>query len=262
MALPNETNLRSTDVLADVETLRIGIEGSGSEFLKEALQNINQALGSPFEISPTYPAESNTLNYKSAEFTLPDGRKLVAMKNGVIPSILDGSITFDLPSNTGTITSGTNLSFSIPALVDDDFVNALIQFSFGRNAMQVTFGTPQNGSPTGLDIPETLLDYEPLALVTLHVTGTQFDDIFRSNIKVIKDTLDPDADPARELQTVSGSAQSVFTLTTITIPSNRDRLFVYVNGVRQTDEYVVNSDTEVQFATAIPVTAQVLFEVM
>jgi hypothetical protein len=94
------------------------------------------------------------------------------------------------------------------------------------------------------------------------VTGTQFDDIFRSNIRVIKDTLDPDAAPVRELQEVTGSPQSVFTLTAITIPTNRDRLFVYVNGVRQTDQYVVNSDTEVQFATAIPVTAKVLFEVV
>ena len=262
MALPQETNLRSTDVLADVEIQRIGIDGSGSNFLKEALQKIDQALGSPLEIYPTYPAESNALNYRAAEYTLPDGRKLVAMKGGVIPSILDGSITFDLPSNTGTITSGTNLSFPIPALADDDFVNVLIQFSFGRNAIKVTFGTPQNANPVGLDIPELLTDYEPLVLAALHVTGTQFDAIFRSNLKVVKDTLDPDSAPKKELQEVTVSPKSVFTLTTFLIPTERERLAVFVNGVRQTDQYVVNSDTEVQFGSAIPVTGKVLFEVV
>jgi len=260
MALPIETNVRSTDVLADVAIERIGIEGSGSEFLKEALQKINTQFGFPFEVYPTSPAESLTVNYNSASYELADGRKLVGMKDGVIPSILPGSITFDLPSNTGSITSGTNLSFTIPAVPSTNFIKALVQFSFGRNALTVTFGTPDPvlGSAS---IPNTLLDYEPIALIDLYADGTQFTNIFRSQISIIKDTLDPDPAPTRELQEVTGSPKTVFT-TVLKIPTNRSRLFVFVNGVRQTDEYAVNTDHEVQFGSAIPVTAKVLFEVI
>jgi hypothetical protein len=114
-------------------------------------------------------------------------------------------------------------------------------------------------------IPEAIFGYEPICLVELLSTaggsgaGT-FDPINRDDVVYLIDTLDFDPQPIEETQTVAGSPETVFTLTAFTIPSQRNRLTVFVNGIKEI-HYTVTSDTEVTFDDPIAVNAEVTFRV-
>lgn len=257
MTLPLETNTRPTDMVADQAFSRFG--NTGDSLLDDLLSRIHQCFGRPLEVSADNPV-SPRVTYQSGIYTLPDGSRVTAYRNGVIPTISGGIIDFD----NGTISTGNNSAFTRPSMVLGNWVRALVQYSFGKNAIQVTFGT-QDANLNLCTVPSALADYEPIAVVELQAIadgsgpGT-FDNIQKTGVIAIIDALDFDSEPEEEVVVVA-APQTVFTLATISIPSSRMRLSVYVNGVKQNQgsHYNVNSDTEVEFTDPIPANAEVTF---
>jgi hypothetical protein len=257
MSLPTNTNVRLTDIIADAQYDRLG--NSGSDQLLDLLNRIHQYLGRPFEIVPT-STPSASVEYSTGVQTLPDGTRVAAIKGTVIPGIAAGAINFDL----GTISTGGVNSFSVPVMTAGNYIRALIQYSFDNDSLNVSFGT-EDPVLANATIPEAIFGYEPICLVELLSTaggsgaGT-FDPINRDDVVYLIDTLDFDPQPIEETQTVAGSPETVFTLTAFTIPSQRNRLTVFVNGIKEI-HYTVTSDTEVTFDDPIAVNAEVTFRV-
>lgn len=252
-----ETNVRLTDIAGDKQYSRLGNTGDG--LLDDLLSRLNQALGQPFEVQASVPGDLN-VTVSSGVYTLPDGRRLSVMRNGIIPSV--GSVT--LQFDTGTITGGTNPSFVLPTMTSGNFVKGLIQYSFGKNAFNVTFGT-QNAILALCGSPNILIDYEPISMLELQANGNgqgQFHPILKSNLITIVDSMDYEPSPVEEK--IDSVGQSVFDLSTIEIPASRSRLMVFVNGIYQvhTMHYDITTDTQVTFRDVIAANAEVLFRVV
>ena len=258
MTVRPETNARLTDILGDRILSRLG--NLGNELLSDLLDKFHSALGVPFETTPSATPDT-TLHVSAGVYTLPDQRRLAPMRGGTIPSISAADINFQL----GSISTGTNLTFALPNMVATRYVKALIQYSYGKNAFDVTFGS-QNASLSGAGTPIINVDFEPVCLVELHSTAGgvgSWDPIGKSNLVLVMDSMDYEPSPIEETHTVVVD-QDVFTLTTINIPSSRSRLMVFINGVYQIlgTHYTVTSDTVVTFTTPVFINAEVLFRVV
>lgn len=258
--LPIETNVRPTDVAADKPYSRLG--NTGDALLDDLLDRIHQALGRPLEVDADNPV-SPRVTFQAGIYTLPNGRRVTSYRNGNLPAITNGIIDFD----NGTISAGTNPTFTPPSMTLGNWIRALVQYSFGKNAIQVTFGT-QNANVNLCSVPSAIIDYEPIAICELYALANgsgpgTFDNIQKTGIITILDSLDFDSEPQEEVQTVAVASQTVFTLSSITIPSHRMRLDVFVNGIKQIQgtHYIVNSDIEVGFIDPIPQNAEVTFRV-
>lgn len=260
MAAPrNETLIRTTDIVVDKLLDRLGTDGVslGDDFADK----INQALGSPVEVKPQSPT-SKILTVGPAIYTLPDGQRAAILDDGVMPALASGTINF----GTGVISTGANGSFSLPNTPAGNFVRALIQYKVDENKLNVTFGTA-NAVLASTGVPALLDDYAPVCLLELHSTGGGigvFDNIGRSAMIKIYGGFKSGKGPVSETQDVTGSPKTVFTLTTITIPKNRKRLFVLENGIKLDvlDDYTIDSDTQVTKSVAAPVNARVTFIVI
>jgi hypothetical protein len=258
VAVRPETNARLTDVLGDRILSRLG--NLGNELLSDLLDKFHSALGVPFETTPSTTPDSN-LHVSAGVYTLPDQRRLAPMRGGTIPSISAADIDFQL----GSISTGAILTFVLPNMMAGNYIKALIQYSYGTNAFDVTFGS-QNVSLSGAGTPIINVDFEPVCLVELHSTvgGVgSFDVIGKTNLILVMDSMDYEPAPIEETHTVVVD-QDVFTLTTIKIPSSRSRLMVFINGVYQIlgTHYNVTSDTVVTFTSPVFVNAEVLFRVV
>lgn len=256
--LPVETNTRPTDMVADKPYSRLG--NTGGELLDDLLDRIHQYLGAPLQIDANNPVAPKVV-YEAGVYTLPDGRRMASYRGGKLPQITSGEIDFD----AGTISSGTVLSFTPPTMVLNNYVRALVSFSLGKNAISVTFGS-QDSVLANASVPTPVKGYQPVAIVELLAqaagsgAGT-FNNVQKTDIVSIFGASD--SDPIEEVQVVSGSPASVFTLTTIAIPTDRMRLDVYVNGIKyiQGTHYTVTNDTTVTFDENVSVNAEVVFRV-
>lgn len=258
MTVRPETNARLTDILGDKILARLG--NNGSELLVELLDKFHSALGTPFEVTPNDPPNTN-LNISGAVYTLPDGKRLAPMKNGTIPQISAVSIDFA----AGTISGGANPTFVLPTITALNYVKSLIQYNYDLNAFDVTFGT-ENVVLGSCGTPSIKINFDPICLVEMHsVSGGigVFDNISKTNLIVITDSTDFEPEPAEEIHTTITS-QSIFTLTSLIIPKQRKRLMVFVNGVYQilNSHYNVTNDTTIQFTEPILTNAQILFRVV
>ena len=255
-----ETNVRPTDMVADKPYSRLG--NTGNALFDDLLDRFHEALGLPLQVDAENPAAPRVA-YQAGIYTMPDGKRLTSFRNGKIPNIASGVIDFD----NGTISTGANGSFTPPVMVSGNFVRALIQYSFGKDAIQVTFGTqdPSLGSAT---IPSAITDYEPIAIVELEAIAAgsgpgTFNNIEKTSIVSILDGFDFDSPPVEEVQTVSVASQTTFTLATLDMPAVRMRLDVFVNGIKQVQgtHYNVTSDTVVEFVDPVFENAEVTFRV-
>lgn len=258
MPVRPETNARLTDILGDKILDRLG--NLGNELLSDLLDKFHSALGVPFETTSSSTPDMS-VHVSAGVYTLPDSRRLAPMRNGVIPSVSATNINFNL----GTISSGTNPTFVLPSMVAGNYVKALIQYCYGTNAFDVSFGT-QSVTLSGAGSPSIRVDFEPISLVELHSTGGgtgDFDSITKANIVLVMDSMDYEPAPIEERITIL-IPQLVVNLSSIRIPSSRSRLMVFVNGVYQIlgTHYTVTSDTEVTFTEVLTVNAELLFRVV
>lgn len=258
MTLRPETNLRTADIISDNALPRIG--NTGSDLLADTLTKISQALGTPFEVVADDPI-SLIIKVSASIYSLPDGRRLSAMRSGNIPIVSSANINF----SNGTISSGSSSSFNLPNMSVGNYIKALVQYSFGKNAFGVIFGS-QNSLLSLATIPSVSIDFEPLAVLELHsIAGGigVFENISNNEIILIKDSLDFE-DLPKEERIVVVAPQTVFNLATIQIPSVRKRLSVYRNGVYQIQDidYSVTDDTTVTFPSPVTVNAEMLFKVI
>ena len=163
MPLPNETNPRLSDTVADKAYERLG--NSGLDQLIDLLDRVHQYLGFPIEIKPTNPV-STSLEYSAGVFQLPDGTRLMALNGEIPPALVAGVINF----STGIISSGTNNTFSLPLLPSNVYVKAIVEYNVNTNALNVRFGNSasliENAS-----IPKGSFGYRSLMLVELFTTG-------------------------------------------------------------------------------------------
>lgn len=258
MTVRSETNVRLTDILGDKILDRLG--NAGNELLVELLEKFHSALGTPFEVNPSNPGDQR-VTIAGAIYTLPDQRRIATMKNGVIPQIGTTTVNFGL----GTISSGTNPTFVNPSMTPNFYIKSLIQYNYDLNAFDVSFGSEDlllsNCTP-----PLVKIGFDPICLLELHSTGGgvgNFDPIVKQNIIVIIDSMDFEQEPAEEIQ-VTITNQTVFTLTNFSIPKQRKRLMVFVNGVYQIlgTHYNITSDTVVTFTEFIRANAEVLFRIV
>ncbi len=252
-----ETNVRLTDIAGDKQYSRLGNTGDG--LLDDLISRLNQAFGQPFEVQTSVPNDLN-LVVSGSTYTLPDGRRVAVMRNGTIPNVSAVTLQFD----TGVISGGTNLSFVLPDMVNGNFIKALIQYSFGKNAFDVTFGT-QNSTLSLCSSPAVKVDFEPISIVELQANDDgfgKFNNISKSNLITVIDSMDYEPAPIEEK--IDSTGQDVFTLSNITIPTSRSRLMIFVNGVHQVHNvhYSVTSDTVVTFSDVISENAEVLFKVI
>lgn len=259
-----ETLARLTDIVADKVLARLGTSGTG--LADDLADRLHQALGFKLEV---YPLTAASLNVGPAVYTRPDGTRSALLRDGAISSLAAGTIDFA----SGAISTGSNATFaaSRPNMVAGNYVRALVQYNPGTNAVNVSFGS-QNASLAASGVPAVLDNYIPLCVVELHSTAGgigSFDAITRSMLVYIQDGSSATGGssgrgPERESQTVVAATQAVFTLASVTIPQNRDRLRVEVNGVRsyRTTDFTVDSDTQVTFLEAVPTNADVSFEVL
>jgi hypothetical protein len=69
--------------------------------------------------------------------------------------------------------------------------------------------------------------------------------------------------PTQEAQSVTGSSQTVFTLTSIVVPVQTSRLSVFVNGLyhEPTEHYTVDTSTQITFTSPVLQNGRVLFKV-
>lgn len=253
-----ETNVRLTDILGDKILDRLG--NAGNELLADLLDKFHSALGMPFEVTPNDPGNYQ-LNIAGAIYTLPDGKRIAPMRNGAVPQV--GSTVIDY--STGTISNGTNPTFTIPSMITGNYIKSLVQYNYDLNAFNVTFGT-QNIALSGCGNPVVSINFDPICLVEMHsVSGgiSQFEPILKQNLVVIVDSMDFEQEPIEETYNTI-SPQDVFNLTTIIIPKQRKRLMVFVNGVYQIlgTHYNVTNDTRVTFTQQILSDAEVLFRVV
>ena len=256
--LPLETNTRPTDMVADKPYSRLG--NDGGTLLEDLLDRIHQHFGSPLQVD-SYTPVAPKVTYEAGVYVLPDGRRISVYRSGSLPQISNGEIDFDL----GTISSGTNLTFTPPVMVLNNYVRALISYSIGNNAVVVTFGT-QDAVLANATVPSPVKGYQPVSVVELYAqaagsgAGT-FANVQKTDIVSIVGA--PDSAPIEEVQTVSGSPETVFTLATINIPTDRMRLDVFVNGIKyiQGTHYTVTNDTTVTFDEPVSVNAEVVFRV-
>jgi hypothetical protein len=258
MTVRPETNVRLTDILGDRILERLG--NAGNELLTDLLDMFHSALGTPFEVTPNDPGNS-VINISGSVYVLPDGRRMATMKNGVIPQLSSGLVSFA----SGSISVGNNPTFVLPSMTPDYYVKSLIQYNHEVNSINVTFGT-EASALSGCGNPTINISYDPICLIEMHSPSGgfgDFDPIVRQNLITIVDSMDFEPEPIEEPQSTI-SPTNIFNLLIITIPKQRKRLMVFVNGVYQTlgTHYNVTSDTRVTFTTMIQSDAEILFRVV
>lgn len=257
MTVRPETNARLTDILGDKILDRLG--NNGGELLAEMLEKFHNALGTPFEVTPNNPGDK-IIKISGSVYTLPDGRRMAPMKNGTIPQLNSSQIHF----GAGTISAGTNPTFTLPPLTLNHYVKSLVQYNYDLNAFDVTFGN-ENAALSGCGFPAVKINFEPICLLEMHSPSGgigDFDPIVKQNLIVITDSTDFEPEPIEEIQ-ITITSQSIFNLVTLIIPKQRKRLMIFVNGVYQIlgTHYNVTSDTQVTFTSPIPSNAEILFRV-
>lgn len=259
-AAREETFVRITDILSDKVIDRFGNDGVSD--MDNLTNRIANCFTMPVEIYPNNPANTS-VNYTAGEFTLPDGVRIASLIDGFLTSQLTaGVISF----SAGTVSSGATPTFSLPTMVAGNWVRALVQYKVDTNSLTVTFGT-QNSVLGSTGIPAVLQGYNAFCLLELFSSAGgvgSFSAITRSRLIRIVSPMASDKGPVTELQTVTVTPQTVFTLTTITIPKNRSRLLVFVNGILQRlgTHYSVTSDTQVTMSFSVPVNGEVVFVVL
>lgn len=248
---------RLSDVLVEDELSRFG--NDGASLLKEFFGRLNSLFGFPLEIVPQNPA-SDVLEIGPGMYELPDGQRASWYDDAAVSEGVSGLIDF----GAGTISVGGVSGFSMPTMTAGYYVKALVQYAIKEHEIDVTFGS-EGATLLAATVPQLKDRFEPVYMVELHSPGGgvgNWDSITKQSLVKIWKVRGSKA-PKNELQTVTGSPQTVFTLTQITIPSNRNRLFVMVNGVgAQSTEYTVTGDQEVTFMSAKPIGAEVRFIVV
>lgn len=240
------TYTRPTDILADEILARLG--NSGVALFSDLLARINQALGKPVEVRAQNPA-STSVNIGVGAYTLPDMERIEYYEFAKVSELASGVIDYA----AGTISTGGVSGFVLPTMTAGYYIKSLISYDVFTNSISVVFGA-EASSVSGATVPFTPGGYQPKYMVELHSAAGGIgswsnigqDDI----IRLISE--DFPISPIMESQSVGGAPQSIFNLTTITIPADRNRLFIYINGVKCDINYTVTSDTQVTFATAIP----------
>lgn len=249
----NETFVRTTDIVADVVASRLG--NTGTDDLKDLVNRINTALRVPVEVRAQTPA-STTLQVGAGIITLPDGTREALLRDGVTPSLAIGTIALA----AGTISTGSNGSFTPPTMIAGNYVRALVQYRPDSNALDVTFGT-QAISLAASGVPALKAGYDPVAIVELHSTsgGVGDFDVVSQNDLIWLHARSSNGPYSQTFTVVA--PQTVFNLTVFAVPANRKRLRAVVNGVGMVegDDYTVTSDTQVTFAEAQPANAVVTF---
>ena len=256
MPVRPETNVRLTDIVGDRVLERLG--NTGNELLADTLDRLHQMFGSPVEVLAEKPP-TRRVSFTAGVYQLPDGRRLASLKSGALPQLTAGFVNFTL----GTISAVSNTSFVLPTVGVTQFIRAMIQFNLTANGVFVTFGAPA-ASLAAATIPAVLADCDPVAIVDLYSPAGGvgvFDVLPPGAITLIADYGDFDPDPVEQTVTVV-TPQSVFPLTLV-IPAARQRLSVFVNGLRQIQptHYAVTGNSQVTFSEALPGNAEVLFRV-
>lgn len=253
----NESLARLTDIVVDKILDRLGTSGVG--LADDFVQRVNQALGQPLEVKAQSPA-SSSVTIGATEYTLPSGARLGLLNENTQLQVSAGTISFSL----GTISTGTNSSFTLINIPTGQYARALIQFKADSSAINVTYGSPAS-SLISATYPSVLDGYLPVCLVELHssVGGTGVVDVItQSNLVYLLGSPRIPA-PKQESQTVTASSQTLFTLSTITIPQNRLRLKVWQNGLQlfYTTHFSVPADNQVILVEAAPKNAVMTFEI-
>ena len=254
----NPTAARLTDNVVDKVLSRLGNDGvsMGDDFVTR----LDQALGLPIELTAQSPA-TTALNVGASVYTMPNGVRVAVVDDGVFSALAAGVVDFQ----AGTISTGTNATFTTPTIPANNWVRALVQYKPDTNALNVTYGT-MDPSVTNCSIPALLDDYQPVYLIEIQANGlgTGIQPIANANIVKIAGGFKSQNGPAIEVQNVASSPKTVFTLTTIVIPRNRSRLLVLQNGILMTaaDDYAVTSDTVVTMTNPVPVNGRVTFLVI
>jgi len=245
---------RPTDILADEILARLG--NDGTSLLKDLLNRLHQAFGFPVEIRAQDPA-SKQVNVGVGIYTMPDGQRVILYEEGEVSDLASGVIDFE----AGEITAGSVSGFSLPSMTAGYYIRSLVSYDAIDNAFDVTFGDEASSLDVA-EFPKPTGRYEPLYSVELYspTSGVgNWDNIEQTDIIRVMN-IGHTISPQEEVQTVSGSPQSIFTLTTIEIPNDRNRLFVQWNGVgKKNTAYTVTGDTEVTFSPAVPVGVEVRF---
>jgi|GEM_PF-6258219 len=257
MAAPRqETFVRTTDIVADRAASRLG--NSGTDDLKDLIDRINTAFRTPIEVRAQSP-NTTIVDVSRVTRDLPDGTRMGMMRDGVIAPIGDGTIDF----STGSVTSGSVASFTVPTMTAGFYVRALIQYNASQNILTATFGT-EDAALASTGAPAMLTGYQPISLVELHSTTGglgAFDVISQADLIRLEPGF---SDPGPSVQSFTVVApQDVFVLTQFKIPANRDRLMVTVNGqvMVRGDDYSVTDDTAT-FVEQQPENAVVTFKLI
>lgn len=262
MAAPRqETFVRTTDVVVDRVASRLG--NTGTDDLKDFVDRVNTALRVQVEIRAQSPT-STTLQVgalAAVASSFPDGTRTGVLRDGVTPSLAAGTIALA----AGTISTGSNGSFTPPTMTAGNYVRALVQYRPDLNALDVTFGT-QAVSIAGTGVPALKGGHEPVAVVELHSTGGGlgvFDAVSQNDIIWLLPGWSENG-PYFQSTAVTPTPATVFNLTAFAVPTNRKRLRVAVNGVAMVegDDYTVTSDTVITFAESQPVNAVVTFTLL
>lgn len=243
----SETVARLTDNVVDAVLSRLGNDGIslGDDFIAR----LNQIFGLPIEVTPASPA-SLILTVGPSAYALPDGQRVAVLDDGYLPTLATGTMNF----GNGAISTGANPTFVLPAFTSGQFVRGLLQYKVDENKLNVSFGA-QGASIAASGVPAILDGYSAAYIVELAVTGNapgNFAVISKAALVRILGGFRSGKGILREKQDVVASSQSVFNLTTIVIPKNRQRLVVLQGGAAldPSDDYTVNSDTQVTLATA------------
>lgn len=159
MTLPTNTNPRLTDIIGDAAYDRLG--NSGVDSLRDLMDKFYQFLGFPIEVTPTSPI-STSLNYSAGIYTLPDGQRMMSLNGSIASDLTAGLISFA----SGTISSGTNNSFSLPTMAAGQYIKALVEYNVNTNAVNIRFGTPSVSLSTA-SIPRGSYGFRSVYLIEL-----------------------------------------------------------------------------------------------
>lgn len=175
MAAPrDETLVRPTDIVADTAYARFGNSGTG--LFDDFLSRIHQSFGLPIEVAPVTGA---TVSIGVGTYTLPDGKRFAVYSDAGLNALTAGQIDLD----GGTISTGTNPSFSVYSMPAGFFNKALIMYDILNNALDVVFSDAA-ATQAAVAAPRLKDGFQPVAIVEFQSTagGTVYDTLTRANI--------------------------------------------------------------------------------
>lgn len=260
MPLPSHTVIRETDVAIETSSDRLGT--SGSNFLNDFTSRVHNAFGFPLELKQRNPAGS-ILDYSGGYYTLPNGQRVSGLFNKQDAVINDGYIDFQ----TGTISTGNNMSFSLPTMTAGNWIKAIVEYSAETISLNVVFGTQSSWLFTA-SIPQVSYNYSPLYLLELKSTAGgvgNWDPITNSSIiKITPFIPSPKKEGVKIIEIFDTTAPETVFITATQFPFDEKRISVFYNGIKMvngfSDDYIISGTNQITFNYTIPASSRIVIE--